>query len=154
MPGGRPTSYNKEIADEILLRLSKGEALIKICQDEHLPDDNTIYNWLLDQDRETKYPGFFDKYRIAREIQLERRAEQIRDLAMDSSRDQVLPNGNGGYNANMMAIKRDELIIKTDMWLMSKLAPKKYGDKITNEIKGEDGGPAILQIVTKAPEKK
>ena len=31
-------------------------------------------------------------------------------------------------------------------WLLSKLAPKKYGDKIVQEITGDDGGALITRI--------
>jgi len=35
-------------------------------------------------------------------------------------------------------------------WLMSKLAPKKYGDRLTNEHAGREGGPIQLRSVDDA----
>lgn len=36
--------------------------------------------------------------------------------------------------------------IDTRKWLLSKLAPKKYGDKVATEISGPDGGPVETKV--------
>ncbi|MBX8785491.1 hypothetical protein HBA94_17175 [Ochrobactrum sp. GRS2] len=38
-------------------------------------------------------------------------------------------------------VQKAKLRIDTRKWLMSKMAPKKYGDKVMNEHSGPDGGP-------------
>ena len=35
--GGRPAKYGKELAEEIIQRLSEGERLRQICHDQHMP---------------------------------------------------------------------------------------------------------------------
>ena len=38
-------------------------------------------------------------------------------------------------------VQRDRLRVDTRKWILSKLVPKKYGNKVTAEITGADGGP-------------
>jgi len=40
-----------------------------------------------------------------------------------------------------VAVARSRLRIDARKWLASKLAPKKYGDKIDATLSGPDGGP-------------
>ncbi|RAP72956.1 putative ubiquitin carboxyl-terminal hydrolase 35 [Candidatus Erwinia dacicola] len=44
------------------------------------------------------------------------------------------------------AVSKARLQVDTRKWILSRMAPKKYGDKITNEIVGKDGG--AIQIET------
>lgn len=45
MPGGRPTKFNQEIADQICERLANGESLARICKDENMPGYSTVRRW-------------------------------------------------------------------------------------------------------------
>jgi hypothetical protein len=38
-------------------------------------------------------------------------------------------------------VDRSRLMMDARKWLASKLAPKKYGDKVSAEVSGPDGGP-------------
>ena len=38
-------------------------------------------------------------------------------------------------------VDRSRLMVDAREWLASKLAPKKYGDKVSTEVSGPDGGP-------------
>lgn len=141
MPGGRPTKYCAQVVDEICNRMSLGESLIKICKDEHLPTRETIRAWI------TEKPEFSARYAKAREDQQDYYAEEILEIANDESRDVPLENGKGGYSSNMTAVQRDRLRVDSLKWIMSKVAPKKYGDKIQQEITGKDGEMLIPSIV-------
>jgi len=44
-------------------------------------------------------------------------------------------------------VDRSRLMIEARKWLASKLAPKKYGEKIAAEVSGPDSGP-IQQSLT------
>ena len=72
----------------------------------------------------------------AREAQAEHWADEIIEIADDSGLD-VVNNGEGGYRIDGEAIQRARLRVDARKWLMSKLAPKKYGDRVTNEHTGE-----------------
>jgi len=140
---GRPTIYTQELADEICRRLSDGQSLREICRDKDMPDESTVRAWaVFDRD------GFYPQYAKAREAQLERWADEIVEIADNGSNDWMARQGV--QVANSDHINRSRLRIDTRKWLMSKLAPKKYGDKLAI---GGDGGEAIKvqTIVTGVP---
>jgi hypothetical protein len=49
---------------------------------------------------------------------------------------------------NHEAINRSRLRVDTRKWLIARMAPKKYGDRVTNEVVGKDGGPIETAQVT------
>ena len=48
--------------------------------------------------------------------------------------------GNTEVVFDSTAVQRNRLRVDTRKWLLSKLAPKKYGDKVLNEHTGAYGG--------------
>lgn len=142
--GGRPSGYSEKIADEICSRMIHGETLRAICRDEHMPVRYTVFRWL------DKYPEFRDHYARAREALQDYWADEIVEIADDASNDYMtIQRGEESVQVeNKEVVNRSRLRIDSRKWLMSKLNPKKYGDKIEQTIKGEDG-PAVLQIVQK-----
>ena len=146
---GKPPS--KKTADnltEIFTRLSVGESLRSICKSEHLPSIVVFYEWLAAEDELAK------QYARARERQADYLAEEIIEIADDGTNDRTTLTNEDGEEYERIDhehIQRSKLRVDARKWYASKLAPKRYGDKIQNEISGTDGGPAILQIVTKDP---
>ena len=108
--GGRPTIYTQAIADEICERLAHGETLRKMVLDEHMPPAGTIYRWLDSNE------SFRDQYAQARVRQADYYAEMIIDESF------------GAHDASIGRLRMDAL-----KWASSKIAPKKYGDKIELE---------------------
>ena len=128
---GRPSKYTKEIAETICLRLSEGKTLRSICRDdETLPAESTVRNWAL-----TNLNGFFAQYAQARDIGLDAMVDDMLDIADETSMDTKLINGNETPNNEW--ISRSRLRIDTRKWYVSKLAPKRYGDKLTQETKDD-----------------
>lgn len=82
-------------------------------------------------------------YIRAREQQMESWADEIIEDATNSERDTVESDG-GREVANHEWIQRSRLIVDTKKWIMSKLYPRRYGDKVENKIVGEDGGPVTI----------
>jgi len=75
--------------------------------------------------------SFRDQYARAKEIQLEQMADDITTIAdsADAADHQVA-----------------RLRVDTRKWLLSKLVPKKYGDRVEQFISGPDGGPIQAAI--------
>lgn len=122
---GRPSSYTDEIADEICEGIANGAALHRLCAErDDLPTERTVYNWLASNE------VFVQKYARARERQQDRRVDEIIVIA-DEEDD---PN-------------KARVRIDARKWAASKLAPKKYGDRVTQEHVGEGGGPVIVQQI-------
>lgn len=67
-------------------------------------------------------------------------AEEILEIADDGSQDTEeieISEGVTSTRTNAEVIQRSRLRVDTRKWLMSKLAPKKYGDKLGLEHSGE-----------------
>ena len=65
--------------------------------------------------------------------------EDILEIADDTSRDTI--DTENGEKANSEWISRSRLRVDARKWMLSKMMPKKYGDKITQELGGIDGAP-------------
>ena len=125
---GRPSKYTPEIAEEICERLAKGESLRSICMDERFPSDVAVRQWHLED-----VNGFSAQYAKARDAGLEAMAEQLTDIADNGANDWMERNDpdNPGYALNGEHIARSRLRVDTRKWYLSKLAPKRYGDKLS-----------------------
>lgn len=131
---GRPRVYGQETRDEICRRISQGESLISICKSEGMPDKSTVLDWLF------KEPDFAAQYARAREAQAEHYLDEIIAISDDSALDTEMGE-DGVERTNHEVVARARLRVDTRKWAMSKLAPKKYGDKVQNEHTGANGEP-------------
>lgn len=125
---GRPTVYTESAANEICERLAAGETLSEICRSSHIPSQGTVWHWI-DDDRE----GFAGRYARARDRQMERWADELLSIADDGSNDWMQRNNpdNPGWQANGEHVQRSRLRSDNRKWLLSKLRPDKYGEKVT-----------------------
>jgi hypothetical protein len=134
---GRPTDYNEELAETILTRIIEGQGVAEIGRDEEMPDKSTIFRWLA-KDKE-----FRDRYARAKEVCADYMAEELLDIADNASNDWMARNGKDEderWIVNGEHIQRSRVRIDARKWLMGKLKPKKYGDKLA--LGGDpDSGP-------------
>jgi hypothetical protein len=139
---GRPSSYNEATGQAICERLANGESLRKICSDAGMPVQSTVFKWIADNE------AFAKQYASARETQMEVMAEEILAIADDSTNDTMtVKRGDSEKDvADNEWINRSRLRVDTRKWLMSKMAPKKYGDKVEQFISGPNGGPIQAAI--------
>lgn len=135
--GGRPSGLTQEIADEICERLADGESLRSICEEEGKPSKSMVMRWL----RQAEW--FRDQYTRAREMQADVLADEILNIADDGRNDWMERNADGskGWAENGEALRRSQIRIDARKWMAGKMRPKVYGDKITQEQSGPDGGP-------------
>jgi hypothetical protein len=134
----RPSDYTPETAAAICDRLSEGLSLREVCGDEAMPAMSTVFRWLADQ------AGFREQYARAREAQADYFAEEILEIADDGSNDwmdRAIGNGRVITVPDHEHISRSKLRVDARKWLMAKLAPKKYGERVAAELTGKDGGP-------------
>jgi len=132
---GRPSTYDREIADEILARIAKGESLRSICKsDPKFPPDSTFRQWIIDD-----VDGIAARSARAYEHGHDAIAEETLEIADDASNDWMESNDpdNPGYRFNGEHVQRAKLRIDTRLRLLGKWAPKKYGDKL--EVGGKLG---------------
>jgi hypothetical protein len=122
MPAGRPSDYSEELGDAICAKLIDDTSLRQVALLPEFPDRSTILRWL------DKHPEFAAKYARAREVQGDVLDDEMQREADEASVDDWQVR---------------KLRIETMKWRASKLAPKRYGDKLA--LAGPDGGP--LQVV-------
>jgi hypothetical protein len=143
---GRPTSYTPELGDKICERLvcgrgDKPESLRSICSAEDMPDAKTVYRWL------ARHEEFCQQYTRARQMQAEVFYDENIEIA-DNATDDVIfladedSSGEGARPAiKHSAIARARLQIDTRKWAMSKMLPRKYGDRTDVNLGGQPDNP-------------
>lgn len=147
------------VGDYVCSELKGGRSLESICKDDGMPAVATFLDWV-NQDPQ----GLGKEYAGAREIGYALLADEIIQLS-DKTHEWVTvqetdPDGKplfddkGGprlkqvlmpLNADVIAHKRVQ--IDTRKWMLSKMLPKIYGDKVTTEHTGADGGPIAIAAV-------
>lgn len=144
---GKNSSYTPEIAAEICDRLAAGESLRAICKDHHMPAESSVRHWAI-----TDVNGFAAQYAHARDIGLDAIADELIEISDDGSNDWMDSNDpeNPGYRFNGEAAARSRLRLDARKWYLSKLAPKRYGEKTSMELTGADGGPVQLSDTERA----
>jgi hypothetical protein len=138
-PRGRPTTHTPETAEKICRMLAEGQSLRAICRSDEFPSEAAVRLWVLD-DRE----GFAAQYARARELQAHAMADEILDIADDGSNDWMKREGKSELNGEH--VQRSRARIDARKWLLSKMLPKVYGEKISQEVSGPNGAaiPFVL----------
>lgn len=133
--GRKPIKFCEELCDEICDRMIEGESLREIAKEERMPSMGTMMRWVGDSER------FAEQYARARAMQAETYASQIIEIAEDGTNDWMEKrNKDGeviGWTVNGEAVQRSKLRIDARKWIMSKILPKRYGEKVEIEHKGE-----------------
>lgn len=131
----RPSDYTPELAAEICGRLASGSPLSKICGgEENFPSLTTVYRWLQEK------PEFRELYARAREDQADTLADEILQIADEDPTTTVIEK-TGQIAFDGAAIAHQRLRVDARKWIASKLKPKKYGDRVAQELSGPDGEP-------------
>lgn len=140
-PTGRPSKYTQELADEICEMLAMGYSIRTVCRPEHMPSIQTFFRWL------RMYPEFNEQYAHAKQEAADAMAEDILDIADDGTNDwmekQDASGDMVGWMLNGEHVQRSKLRIESRKWLMAKMKPRKYGDKLDMTTNGNDIGVTL-----------
>ena len=135
---GRPSDYLPEVAADICSLLADGESLRKVCDRPGMPNKATVFRWL------AQHEEFRDQYAKATETRADAIFEEMFDIA-----DKVAEEA--------AAVGKARLRIDTRKWALARMNPKKYGDKVSQEIdhKSSDGTmtpkPTVIQLLPVEP---
>lgn len=139
-PGaGRPPRYSDELAREVCRLLGEGQTLREICRREEMPSASTVREWVVD-DRD----GFAERYARARRLQAEYWADEIVEVAEDGRNDWTLRQRKDGDPEPVLDrehVQRSALRVDTKKWLLAKLHPESWGERVHQVLTGENGGP-------------
>ena len=148
-PRGGQTVYTQEKADFVLRELADGQSLRRICTTEQaLAFDpplkpSTVRQWVYDD-----VEGFAARYAHARDLGIEAMADEMFDIADDGANDYMtITKGDYEYNVEDKEVtNRSKLRVDTRKWYLSKLAPKRYGDKLDVTHKGDEDCPVEFTV--------
>ena len=126
----------KEIINEIQ---TNGIGLNKAAKMYGL-NPNSFFNTI------DKAPLLLKQYTRALELKADLIAERIILNSHNRSND-FYTDSEGNLKPNPVAVQRDRLILDTDKWLLSKLAPKKYGDRLTLDGEVKTGQPLTIENI-------
>lgn len=118
-----------ELFASVLQLVREGNGLIKACATAGA--NRSEFYKRIDAIKESA-----DDYAQARQLGLDAWSEQITDIA-DECESDLLNDAEGRPVSNPAAVHRARLRIDTRKWLMSKLAPKRYGDQLNVGVTGD-----------------
>lgn len=133
-PVGRPTKYSQELALSICSRIAGGESLRDICSDPNMPNRSSVHLWIIE------HKEFSDQYEISCNIRAENMADELFEIADDGQNDFMEKENKDGSTyttLNSENIQRSRLRTDVRKWYLSKIMPKKYGDKLDLTSAGE-----------------
>lgn len=133
---GRPSAYSDELADIICARMSEGQSMRTICKDDDMPSLSMVFRWLGDE----RYERFREQYTRARELRADAMFEEMIDTARaERETNQVTiretEKGIMRDEKTMDNVPRASLLVDTLKWTLSRMNPKKYGDKLQVDSK-------------------
>ena len=129
-PNEQLDSFDRQKFEYAISEMSNGKALTVICKDPDMPDYATFQKWLL------RDPDLFREYARARQLQADYYADETVEIADTDP--------NVARARNRMDARR---------WHASKLNPRKYGERINQELMASITTTNVKIDVSAIPEK-
>lgn len=126
-PRKRPLPTDPGIAERICESLIAGNSITKTCEPPDMPSVHDVYVEM------ARNESFRNDIARARELQQEAVIDSTVDMADAATVEDV----------NVVKLR-----IWARQWRAAKLAPKKYGERIVQELTGKDGGPIEQRVTT------
>lgn len=118
----------QKIIAKVLDRITDGESLRAICKTKGMPDRVSLIGWMNDEQ-------FTTITARARDLQADAKLDEINEVTQEIRSGTLEPNAG-------------RTVIWSLQWQASKLRPKKYGEKITQEVSGRDGAAIEVKDVS------
>lgn len=126
---GKPAYDRPAILAVVLSEMRTGKSLRSICStNTNFPTESTFREWIVNDEP----AGCAAQYARAREALVEAWSDQIEELSATRAED----------NAHAQSLR---LQVDTKKWLMSKIAPKRYGERL--ELAGDATQPLRVEYV-------
>lgn len=136
-------TYSEELAMEFCSRMldNGGRSLSSVCRDPDMPIPQTIFSWF------RKHPEFHALYLDAVQARADLIFEEMLDIADTTEEGQEVTErqteeGTFTTTKTFDRIAHRSLKIDTRKWMLTRMAPRKYGDKL------QVGGAADLPPVS------
>lgn len=137
-------AYSEEqknkLFDEIISFISNDcMALRNVLKKDAMPSSQTFYKWLDEDEDKSK------QYARATKVRADSLFDEILDIA-DAFENDVVLDKEGNPITNHNIIQRDRLRVDARKWALSKLNPKKYGDKLDVTSDGDKINPPTINF--------
>lgn len=127
----------EELFSEVISCLESGHPLGRTLDQPGMPSRTAFYKWLEEE------KGYAERYARACDLRADAIFDEMLEIVDDTSQDHTPFTGSN-------VIQRDRLRIDARKWVLAKMAPKKYGDKIDVTSGNEAlAVPAIVGMVIK-----
>jgi len=150
------TTFTPELGTRVCDSLISVGSLRKVCEEDGMPSKTTVFRWLLKadiEDAEEKYIKFRDQYVRARQYskdykfdELEHELHSIAKVPVVIDDVPLMVDGKIVETVTTTSVALAKLHLDAFKWQSSKENPKKYGDKISQEVTGPGGGPQVHVI--------
>ena len=122
----------ENIFSRIILEMISGRSLKSILRDDNMPSINTFYDWIESDEKK------LNQYARATTIRADLLFEEIIEISDDSSGDLKINEKTGEEVIDSEFVQRSRLRVDARKWIVSKMNPKKYGDKLEldNKVSG------------------
>ena len=122
MPGA-----SLELAREVIDELAQCETSFRrICEQKQTHPGHLLALIVRD-------PQLSAQYARVKEVQIEALAEEIIEISDEEPTCEIVGDGWSKTAVDPAGIQRNRLRVDTRKWIMSKIVPKKYGDKIPGD---------------------
>lgn len=145
-------AYSQEEIDNlfnhICNEMKTGRSLRSVLRDEGMPHSDTFYIWLDSSEAKTV------QYARAREERADKIFEEMLAIADDSTNDTMYIETKKGEIAveDKEWTNRSRLRIDTRKWMLSKMLPKRFGDKLDVTSDGEKIASPVINMFPKSDE--
>lgn len=117
----------------IIQRIELGESLRAILRDKDMPSRTLFYQWLRDDKDKV------DQYARATEVRADAIFDEIFEIADNSE-------GDDAAFVGVNRIHRHKLQIDARKWALSKMNPKKYGERLHLDANIDDKRKTIAEL--------
>jgi hypothetical protein len=129
--------FSQELFDAICEQMADGKSLCSICRATGMPNKRTVLRWV------EKSPELQAQYSLAILARADHHFEEILEIADKvrlGSKKTIKADGGIEITKGDM-IERARLQVDARKWVLARMNPKKYGERVTNEHTGGNGGP-------------
>jgi len=123
-------AYDKDIVFPLILsQIEEGFSLRSILRSEDMPGRTVFFEWIKEDEEKA------NQYARSCEVRADIIFDEILEIADNTENDTIYTDK--GEIANTEWINRSRLRVDSRKWMLGKMNPKKYGEKIQKEHSGE-----------------
>jgi|TARA_R110000782_G_scaffold225628_1_gene312500 hypothetical protein len=117
-----------KVFNDIIARIEQGESLLQILKSDGMPDRSTFFVWMKETEEKS------NNYTKAMESRQDKMFDEILEIAYKPEEGDVVKSSMNGVEtttSDMLGHRR--LKIDSLKWVLSRMNPKKFGDKVQQE---------------------